>query len=58
MTWKFEKRVCYYVGNTQAGQLAEVSDPNDSVIEGTYNDYKVDSLFATNYVYSHFTKCG
>ena len=54
VTWEFEERVCYYVGNTQAGELAEVTEPNDSVIEGTYKDYKVNSLFATDYEYSHF----
>ncbi|CAI8023710.1 hypothetical protein GBAR_LOCUS13830, partial [Geodia barretti] len=56
VTWEFEKRVCYYVGNTQAGELSEVSDPNpnDSVIEGDYTDYKVDSLFATDFKFSHF----
>lgn len=58
VTFEFEKAVCYYVGNTQAGPLAEVSDPNDSVIEGKYSDYKVESLFATDYVYSHFSICG
>ena len=54
VTWEFEERVCYYVGNTQAGQLAEVTEPNDSVIEGNYREYKVDSLFATSYVHSRF----
>lgn len=56
VTWEFETRVCYYVGNAQAGKLAEVSDPNDndSVIEGTYSDYRVDSLFATDFKYTHF----
>ena len=29
VTWEFEKSVCYYVGNTQVGQLADVSDLND-----------------------------
>ena len=48
VTWEFEKRVCYYVGNTQAGQLAEVSDPNDSVIEGVYSDY-IQSRFIVCY---------
>ena len=52
-----EDLVCYKVGNTQAGQHREsqVSDPNDSVIEGAYRDYIVGSLFATDYVYSHFS---
>ena len=58
LTWEREYRVCYYVGNPQAGPLREVSDPNDPVIEGVYDDYKVDSLFATDYIYSYFTICG
>ena len=54
VTWEFENRVCYYVGNTQAGKLAEVDDPNDSVIEGEYTEYKVETLFSTAFKYSHF----
>ena len=53
-TFEFERRVCYYAGNTQAGELAEVSEPNDSVIEGEYSDYRVESLFATEFTYTHF----
>ena len=58
ITWEFERSVCYYVGNSQAGEIAEVSDPNDndSVIEGVYSDYQVDSLFATDYTYTHFNE--
>ena len=48
MTWEFERRTCYYVGNTQGGTLAELED-SSSVIEGIYTDYKVDSLFETNF---------
>ena len=48
ITWEFERRTCYYVGNIQAGTLAEVED-SSSVIEGTYVDYKVDSLFDTDF---------
>ena len=56
VTWELERRLCYFVGSGQAGRLAEVSapDPNDSVIEGGYSDYIVESLFATNYTYNHF----
>ena len=54
VTLEYERSVCYYAGNTQAGRLVEVSDPNDSVIEGDYTDYKVDSLFATDFRFSHF----
>ena len=47
VTWEFEHRTCYYVGNGQAGTLAEVA--GSSVIEGDYVDYKVDSLFETEF---------
>ena len=49
VTWEFEKRTCYYVGNSQAGKLSEDEALGDSVIEGEYADYKVDSLFDTQY---------
>ena len=51
VTWE---RSCYFVGSWQAGPLVEVSEPNDSVIEGVYSDYIIESLFATSYTYSHF----
>ena len=54
VTWELERRPCYFVGSGQAGPLAEVSEPNDSVIEGVYSDYIIESLFATSYTYSHF----
>ena len=56
MTWEFEKRPCLYVGNSQAGPLGEAVDPNDSVIEGTYRDYEVDSLFSPEFKFYHFDK--
>ena len=54
ITWEFERRVCYYVGNRQAGKLAEVDTPNDPVIEGEYTDYKVPTLFSTDFKFTHF----
>ena len=59
LTWEFEKRPCLYVGNSQAGPLGETVDPNDSVIEGTYQNYEVDSLFSPEFDFSHFdeTQC-
>ena len=39
VTWELERRPCYFVGSGQAGPLVEVSEPNDSVIEGMYSDY-------------------
>ena len=54
VTWELERRPCIYVGNAQAGPISEVVTPNDPVIEGDYTDYEVDSLFATDFIYSHF----
>ena len=56
LTWESERRVCYYVGNKQGGGVADVDDPglNDPVIEGDYRQYKVESLFSTEFAYSHF----
>ena len=54
MTWEFEKRPCLYVGNSQAGPLGEDVVPNDSVIEGVYSDYEVESMFASDFTFSHF----
>ena len=54
ITWEHEARVCYYAGNSQAGKVAGDPAVNDPVIEGSYADYKVDSLFATDFKYSHF----
>ena len=49
VTSELERRPCYFVGSEQAGPLVEVSEPNNSVIEGVYRDYIIESLFATSY---------
>ena len=54
LTWEFEEGPCFYVGNSQAGPIYEVQDPNDSVIEGSYEDYRVTDAFETNFPYSRF----
>ena len=54
VTWEFLERPCLYVGNGQGGPIDEIEDPNDSVIEGTYVDYKVESAFDTSHMFSHF----
>ena len=43
-----------YVGSRQAGSINEVESPNDPVIEGQYKDYIVESMFGTEYQFSHF----
>ena len=45
----YEERPCLYVGNSQAGKLGEEVEPNDSVIEGSYQDYIVDSVFSPSF---------
>ena len=54
VTWEFEKQECLYVGNSQAGKLGETVVPNDPVIEGTYHNYEVDSLFSPYFIFSRF----
>ena len=44
---------CYYAGNVQAGSEID-SDPKNSVIEGTYNQYQTNSLFATDFDFKRF----
>ena len=53
-TWDFSREICFYAGNIQGGPVREIDDPNDSVIQGSYKDYSVRSLFATDFVYSQF----
>ena len=55
VTWDFRSRTCYYVGNRQGGMIGE--DPNsDSVIQGEYSDYAVNSLFHTDFTYTRFNE--
>ena len=54
LTWEFEENQCLYVGNGQGAPIDEVESPNDPVIYGNYSDYKVDSIFGTEFDYDHF----
>ena len=54
-TWDFSREICFYAGSVQGGPVREIDDPNDSVIQGSYRDYSVRSLFATDFVYSQFS---
>ena len=60
LTWDFKETPCLYVGNRQAGPIADIDDPNDSVIEGDYEDYWVADAFQTDFKFSLFTesRCG
>lgn len=50
-TWDNTREECLYVGNSQGGPSAEFAIFPDSVIEGSYRDYIVDSMFGTDFGY-------
>ena len=54
LSWEFESKQCLYVGNNQGGPIGEVIDPNDSVIEGSYEDYITTDAFETDFKYAVF----
>lgn len=62
-TWDNSRNRCFYAGNGQAGPSFGGSDeafPDDSVIEGTYADYRVDGIFEDEFDFSQFDndRCG
>ena len=54
LSWEYKFQPCLYVGNKQGGAIYEVEDPNDSVIQGMYTEYIVDTLFQTSFMYGLF----
>lgn len=54
VTWDFTPIPCVYAGNRNGGPVAEFDDPNDSVIEGKYDEYVTDDLFSTDFTYERF----
>lgn len=53
-TWDYSREICFYAGSIQGGPVREITEPNDPVIQGSYRDYSVASLFDTDFVYSQF----
>ena len=45
---------CLFTGNRQGGATNAFSDPNDSVIQGSLDDYIVSNLFDSNFTFSTF----
>ncbi len=45
---------CLFAGDTQGGHVYEVESPNDSLIEGSYKDYIVSSIFANDFIFNKF----
>ena len=53
--WDRSLEPCLYAGNQQAGVIYEVEEPNDPVIEGNYESYRVPSAFEeTDYRFGRF----
>ena len=52
--WDNSRVTCFYAGDSQGGRSGEAADPDDSVIEGTYRDYRVAGLFEYEFTYSQF----
>ena len=51
---------CLFTGDRQGGETNAFGDPNDSVLEGSYQDYEVNDLFSTDFTFSIFDSaaCG
>ena len=53
-TWENRQDTCFYAGNGQAGRSGMVAAADDSVVEGSYSDYLMSSIFEHDFVYSQF----
>ena len=54
ITWDSTSQPCIYLGNSQGGSSGVNPKLNDPVIQGRYTDYKMDSLFDTEYDYGEW----
>lgn len=54
--WEFKQNPCFYAGNQQGGPIYEVEEPNDSVIEGDYENYRVLGDFSSEFAFSRFNE--
>ena len=45
---------CLFTGDRQGGETNAFGDPNDSVLQGTFQDYEVNDLFSTDFTFSQF----
>lgn len=52
--WEFNRKPCFYAGNQQGGAIYEVEEPNDSVIEGDFEEYRVSGAFDVGFRFSRF----
>lgn len=52
--WDLRRFPCLYCGNSQGGPWGLLEDPDDSVIQGSYSDYRVGGLFEPEFKYTKF----
>ena len=45
---------CLFTGDRQGGATNAFGDPNDSVIQGSFQDYEVSDLFSNDFTFSIF----
>lgn len=55
-TWDTTEGLCFYAGSYQGGPVQEIEEPNDSVIQGSWQNYRVSGLFSSRFVYSQFNE--
>ena len=51
LVWDESFKPCLYAGSSQGGSISDV-EPNDPVIEGSYHEYEVNSLFGYQFKYN------
>ena len=51
---------CLFTGDRQGGETNAFGDPNDSILQGSYQDYEVIDLFSNDFTFSTFDSavCG
>lgn len=54
LTWELMRGTCFYAGTSQGGAPREFEEPNDSVIEGNFRDYRTQGIYDTDFKYDRF----
>ena len=55
LVWDESFKPCLYAGSSQGGSISDV-EPNDPVIEGSYHEYEVNSLFDHQFKYNRLNR--
>jgi len=54
ITWESTKEPCIYLANSQGGRSGMNPNIDDPLIQGSYKDYQMGSLFDTEYEYGEW----